>query len=326
MASRSLKIGVGVALASLALAGFLLWPLGARVADDARPPRKSNTIDLSAYSDSPMPQEKSPISVAFIHHSIGGQWLAPPGPEKGGNCLYESHPNGGGLRVLLEQAGYRVYEASYGSGLGEHTDLLDWPPKFAQEMDKILRLKRQDTLHADGTVNRIVMFKSCFPNSLFVGEGVEPGNAAGPELTVANAKAAMRQVLVSLKKYPDVLFVYVTAPPAAPRLPSEPVWKWLLKKGLGRGMSVETLRESGLLARKFNDWIKSPDGFLSGYDLKNVAVFDYYDVLTQYGESDLSRYATGGGEDSHPSSEGNQKAAAEFVPFLNRAARRAGIF
>jgi hypothetical protein len=71
--------------------------------------------------------------------------------------------------------------------------------------------------------------------------------------------------------------------------------------------------------------MKSPEGWLKGYPEKNVVVFDYYDVLTEGGASNLSRFASGDGRDSHPSAEGNQKAAAAFAPFINRAVRRAGL-
>ena len=64
---------------------------------------------------------------------------------------------------------------------------------------------------------------------------------------------------------------------------------------------------------------------LKDYPLHNVVVFDHYDILTDNGESDLSRYPTWDGADSHPSRSGNEKAAQAFVPFVNRAARRAGI-
>ena len=67
------------------------------------------------------------------------------------------------------------------------------------------------------------------------------------------------------------------------------------------------------------------DGWLSGYPLKNVVVFNYYDILTGDGVSDFAQFHTGNSQDSHPSAEGNSKAAQEFVPFLNRAARRAGL-
>ena len=41
--------------------------------------------------------------------------------------------------------------------------------------------------------------------------------------------------------------------------------------------------------------------------------------------SDLLVYPTNDGLDSHPSSEGQRRAAEAFVPFLNRAVRRAGL-
>jgi hypothetical protein len=67
------------------------------------------------------------------------------------------------------------------------------------------------------------------------------------------------------------------------------------------------------------------DGWLKDSGLTNVVVFDYYDLLTDHGTSDLSRYPTDNGNDSHPSHEGNVKATEAFVSFLNRAVRRAGL-
>jgi len=70
-------------------------------------------------------------------------------------------------------------------------------------------------------------------------------------------------------------------------------------------------------AREFNAWLAdTDDGWLADYPLPNVAVFDYYDVLTGHGQSNWSRYATGDGTDSHPSAEGNGKAAEGFVGVL----------
>jgi hypothetical protein len=82
---------------------------------------------------------------------------------------------------------------------------------------------------------------------------------------------------------------------------------------------------SARLAREFNNWLAGKDGWLKDSTLTNVVVFDYYDVLTQHGASNWSRYPTGDGFDSHPSREGNQMAAKAFVPFLNRAVHRAGL-
>ncbi len=261
----------------------------------------------------------------FIHHSVGGQLLAERGPESGESSIHATHPNGGGLRARLAEAGYEVGEASYDSRIGQHTDLRDWLSKFRDDMARVLTTRHQDERHPDGEHNDIVAFKSCYPNNQFEGVGDGSGDAAVPELTVANAKAALAAFLPHLQSHPEVLFVYLTAPPLAPGLPPDPAWKWLAKRALGRGMTPERLRESARLARAFDDWVKSPDGWLAGYEGTNLAVFDYYDVLTGGGQSNLLAYPTGGGLDSHPSSEGQARAADAFLPFLARAVREAGL-
>jgi hypothetical protein len=266
--------------------------------------------------------EQTALDLLFIHHSCGGTLLASPGPGTGTNCIYTSHANGGDLRKRLEQSGYAVHEASYGSRIGQKTDLFDWLPKFRDQMDDVLACDVQDTRLSEGHRNRIVVFKSCYPNNAFRSEGQPPGNPNGPELTVWNAKATYSALLDEFKKHPEVLFVCVTAPPLAPKTPPQPLWKTVAKALLGRRLS---LAEKGRLARQFNTWLASKEGWLKDYPLKNVAVFDYYDILTGHGKSDLSVYPTDDGFDSHPSREGNEKAAAAFVPFLNEAVRRAGL-
>lgn len=278
--------------------------------------------DLSGFSAE---QPGRPIHVLFIHHSCGGQLLAAPGPDVGEACIYETHPNGGDLRRRLREAGYVVNEASYASVVGDRTDMFDWPAKFTSQVDRILVTRRQDVALPAGERNHVVMFKSCYPNSDFVGEGTEPGRAEGPDLTLANARAALRALLPTFAAHPDTLFVYVTAPPQAPKLPRQAAWKWVLKRVLKRGLTPEVLAQRGALARRFNDWVVAPEGWLAGYPGSNVVAFDYHDVLTGRGASVLSRYPSGDGTDSHPSAEGNARAAAELVPLLNRAVRRAGL-
>jgi hypothetical protein len=306
-------------LVGAAGAAVLLSPAG----DGSNPaPMSTNRaprLDLSAYAES---SPGRPLRLLFIHHSCGGQLLAAPGPDNGTNCIYVSHPNGGGLRARLEQAGYVVHEASYGSQVGDATDIFDWLPKFQQQMHQILACNMQDNTHQDGSRNEIVIFKSCFPNNNFVSAGAPPGNSAGPELTVWNAKAAYTALLEEFRKRPEVLFVCVTAPPLAPQTGPQPRWKWLAKKILRRGGSPA---RSAPLAREFDNWLSGKDGWLKGGQPTNVVVFDYYDILTGCGASDLSCFPTGDGFDSHPNREGNQKAAQAFVPFLNRAVRRAGL-
>jgi hypothetical protein len=133
----------------------------------------------------------------------------------------------------------------------------------------------------------------------------------------------MKALLPHFERRPDVLFVYVTAPPLAP-LRSERGYKWAARK-LGLLPGRPSLKDSALLARRFNNWVKAPGGWLEGYAGSNVVVYDYYDLLTGQGRSDLLLYPTQGGQDSHPSSEGNSLSAAPFVPLLNRAVRRAGL-
>jgi len=317
---RFIAIAIAIALMVCVTAAVLLLPISA----DDRTLAGMNTniilrLDLSGFAATPPAR---PLDLLFIHHSCGGELLAGPGPEDGTNCILRTHPNGGGLRALLQQNSYRVHEASYGSRVGQQTDVFDWLPKFSRQMDQILSCDLQDNLYANGRRNQIVVFKSCFPNNLFQSEGVAPGNPTGPELTVWNAKAAYAALLDEFRKSPDVLFVCVTAPPLAPKAPPQPLWKQLLKKVLRRPNSLPL---SGPLARQFSDWLSSTDGWLKNYTLKNVVVFDYYDVLTGHGRSNFSVYPTGSGFDSHPSSAGNTEAAKVLVPLLNRAVHRADL-
>lgn len=313
-------IGIAIAFVVCTAAGALLLPMN--LDDTTVAAVNTNVIqrlDLSSFAAT---APAKPLDLLFIHHSCGGELLAAPGPEDGTNCILRTHPHGGGLRTLLEQNSYRVHEASYGSRLGQQTDVFDWLPKFRSQMEQILSCDLQDRTYTNGRRNQVVVFKSCFPNNLFQSEGAATGNPSGPELTVWNAKAAYCALLDEFRKFPNVLFVCVTAPPLAPKTPPQPLWKKLARKVLGRPNYQSA---SGPLARQFNNWLSSTDGWLKNYTLNNVVVFDYYDILTGHGQSNFSIYPTGNGFDSHPSSAGNTKAANALLPLLNRSARRAGL-
>lgn len=276
------------------------------------------TLDLSQYPADP---PNKPINLLFIHHSTGGQLLADKGPDVGTNCIYKSHPNGGGLRHLLEQNNYIVHEASYGSIIGDKTDICDWRVKFKEHMSEILTCKNQDERLPDGTKNQVVMFKSCFPNSYIISDGDLPGDPDSKIQTSANYKATYNALLEYFRKQPGTLFIVITAPPLVQPKPNR--LKESMKSLLGR---ADTIEKIGPRVREFNNWLKDVErGWLKDYKLKNVVVFDYYDALTNQGQSDWSLYPTGDGTDSHPSSEGNFKAAQEFIPFINRAIQRAGF-
>lgn len=298
----------------------MLIPIESKAAKST-PTAKATPLSLDTFApDKPT----KPLKLLFIHHSCGGQLLAAEGEEKGDKCIYDSHPYGGGLRAQLVGQGYEVNEASYGSDVGEDTDTFHWVGKFGTKMDKILSTKHQDELLPNGQKNDVVVFKSCFPNNQLVGEGSAPGDAAGPELTVWNAKATLQALLPIFEKQPNTLFVYVTAPPVAPKPETLRLYRVVSRLLKGRSEPEWTAKQASW-ARELNTWAASTDGWLKDYPHKNVVVFDYYDILTGHGESNLSVYATESGADSHPSNEGNKKAADAFVPFINRAVRRAGL-
>jgi hypothetical protein len=315
--SRRLQTSLAAVLVGLAAAGW--WGLRDAGDDSETMMSEMNSarrLDLSAFPDTPPRQA---LDLLFIHHSCGGQLLASAGPESGTNCICPTDPNGGGLRSRLQKNSFVVHEASYGSRVGQDTDIFDWVPKFRDRMEEVLTCDFQDQPLPTGRRNSVVLFKSCFPNNNFTSVGQAPGNPAGPELTLWNAKAAYEALLPEFRKHPRVLFVCFTAPPLV-RYP-QPVWKQALKRLLGRQDGAT--RAAGL-ARDFNTWLVSQDGWLKNYELPNVVVFDYYDLLTEFGKSNFSRFPSSP-IDSHPSRDGNENAAAVFVPFLNRAVYRAGM-
>ena len=301
---------------------IMMVPVGGTDVPEGETVNRQKSMDLSGFSGNAPGKE---LKLLFIHHSCGGQLFADPGEDDGENCIYESHPNGGGLRTLLESQGYSVHEASYASEIGDRTDIFDWLPKFRDKMEKVLKCSNQDTFYTeDDKRNDIVAFKSCYPNNNFVGKGEDPGNPEGPELTVWNARAAYVALLQEFQKYPEVLFICVTAPPLAGKLPPEPMWKHLARRVLNKPRQKRS--QTGPFAREFSNWLKTEDGWLKDYAEKNAVVFDYYDILTGSGKSNYCEYPTGrNGANSHPNREGNKLSAEAFVPLVNRAVRRAGL-
>jgi hypothetical protein len=185
-------------------------------------------------------------------------------------------------------------------------------------MDKILVCRNQDEFFTDGTKNRIVMFKSCYPNNRIDSDGVVPGNPDSCEQTMANYKAAYQSLLGYFSEQPDTLFVVLTAPALVqPRTGI----KSMIKSVVRPESSVDKV---GQRARTFNNWLKDMEqGWLKDYTRKNVVVFDYYDVLTDYGRSNWSMYPAGP-NDSHPTSKGNSLVTGFFVSFINKVLHRAG--
>jgi hypothetical protein len=279
---------------------------------------------MSTQAIHPEPEE---LNLLFIHHSVGGQLLADPGEQEATpdarRSLHRIHPNGGGLRSLLAAQGYRVNEASYGSVVGQKTDLFDWLPKFRDSMPQVLATRHQDERLERGT-NHIVMFKSCYPNNAFKPATGAVGDACGPVLTLANAKATLAALRDVLAAQPRTLFVYVTAPPLRADV-REPRWKSLAKLLLRRPTRAQEQATAAAIAREFNHWVLSPTGWLAGYEQRNIVVFDYFGLLTGDEGSNFLQYASNGGTDNHPHAQAQATAAAQLVPFLNSAVRYASV-
>ncbi|HOU12914.1 MAG TPA: carbohydrate binding domain-containing protein [Anaerolineae bacterium] len=272
----------------------------------------SPTLPLP-LSDAP---PTAPVKLIFIHHSTGGNWLADPN---------DSQP-WGGLGKALMKNNYFVSATNYGwgpDGIGDRTDIPNWPEWFVgPNRDVYLNALYNESgqnvgdfgdwsrLARDpGGENVIIMFKSCFPNSDLYGNPDDPPLAEPNDYdyTVANAKAVYNALLGYFETRQDKLFVVITAPP-------------LLKS--------DTSRDRAANARAFNNWLVND--WLADYPYANVAVFDYYNVLTapanhhRWNGSEIehilatnnnfSAYPSG---DSHPSTEGHTKATTEFVPLLN---------
>ena len=269
----------------------------------------------------------------FIHHSTGENWLA---------------DDSGKLGIGLKEANYFVSDTNYGWGpndIGDRTDLGFWHDWFlGPDRDLYMSaLYSEEDPHCSYTrltanprgENSIILFKSCFPNSAVFGSpndpptlGPNPINskcAGHSSYTVGNIKALYLNLLNYFAIRPDKLFVIILSPPL---------------------IEAATNPTQAANARAVNTWLATH--LLDSYAGKNVAVFDFYNVLTSNGGSPNtndagavtgnhhrfrnnaveyitnqgSNFSMYGSGDSHPTAAGGQKATAEFVPLLNIAYQR----
>ncbi len=264
-------------------------------------------VTAAAQSPAPMRQTDnsnppgSVVKLVFIHHSTGENWLT---------------DGYGNLGKTLGLNNYFVSDTNYGWGpesIGDRTDIPNWTEWFASGMtptymDALFNETGQHssytrTLSDPGGENTIIMFKSCFPNSALEGNPNDPPGTY-EEMTVSGAKYVYNTILQYFATRPDKLFVVITAPP----------------------LTDSTYAKN---ARAFNDWLLNDWLNENNYTLNNVAVFDFYNVMTDKnahhrivnGEiehvatrSNVLDYPSG---DDHPSERGSQKATEEFVPMLN---------
>ncbi|MFZ6030069.1 MAG: carbohydrate binding domain-containing protein [Chloroflexota bacterium] len=254
----------------------------------------------AAQADDPTPPGE-PVKLIFIHHSTGENWL---------------RDGYGDLGRALAENNYFVSDTNYGwgpDGIGDRTDIPNWIEWFRSERtpDYMAALFGENEQHADytrsrndpGGENAIVLFKSCFPNSALEGNPSDAPDAGG-WLSVGHAKYVYNEILQYFATRPDKLFVVITAPP------------------LQDGTYAAN-------ARAFNDWLQNDWLDDNDYTQNNVAVFDFYNVLTapdahhRYADGQIEHVATASNtlaypsEDDHPSAAGSRKATEEFIPLLN---------
>jgi Tol biopolymer transport system component len=268
-----------------------------------------------SQADSATPPAE-PVKLIFVHHSCGENWL---------------NDSNGGLGIALRDTNYFVSDTNYGwgpDGIGDLTDFGHWwlwfrGPDSETYLTALYNESSQHSTYArmasdPGGQNQVVMFKSCFPNSGLQGSPGDPPttgdnplrgqDAWSEEHTVANAKGIYNDLLAYFATRQDRLFIVVTQPPL---------------------IEADTSPAEAANARAFTAWLVND--WLDDYAYDNVAVFDFYNVLTgpnnhhrwngtdvehvtEPGSPNVAAYPT---DDSHPSQQGNQKATSEFVSLLN---------
>lgn len=295
-------------------------------------PNTSQALPLNSNPPS------SPVRLVFIHHSVGENML------------------NAGLFAQLNANNFYVTDTYYGWGpedeggtIGDHTDIGQWYNWFLGPSHStfLTALYENTSIHESLTntmprpdgPNTVVLFKSCFPNS-----GGISGNPSDPPrkssisdpnpiwgadayasdvVTVANIKGLYRDLLSYFATRQDKLFVLLTPPPVA--------------------TSDQFVEGSSARARAINNWLVRH--WLDGYPYHNVAVFDFFNVLTSNDgtpyTNDLgamegnhhrltegqvrhlvqtpNNYAAYASGDSHPTDAGSLKGVGEFVPLLNVA-------
>jgi hypothetical protein len=285
------------------------------------------------------------VKLVFIHHSVGEGWL---------------DPGNGQLLQALNANNYYVTDTNYGWGpadedvgsdtIGDHTDIGYWYNWFlGPHRDTYLTALYANIHLTFGEANEVnsfsdpggpitvVMFKSCFPNAgNITGSPNDPprqssaldpnpiwGEPVGGSYTVSNIKGLYRDLLQYFATRQDKLFILITTPPT-------------YSGSIDPGAAAN--------ARAVHTWLVRH--WLENYPYNNVAVFDYFNVLTSNGgdpaindlgaatgnhhrlaqgqvqhliglNSNVSAYPQG--TDSHPSTAGHLKATGEFPALLNVA-------
>ena len=247
----------------------------------------------------------------FIHHSCGKGWL-----DRGLHRALLAKPYIGERNdifygTVVDPDSGRP--ASLAPKPGDNTDMQHWIRWFN---DYLGTVKKHGC--ADG-VNRIVMFKSCFPNSNIGADGEEPGDPFSDVRTLANYRAVFRHPAGPGTTYehdgvpykaledvfaenPNTLFIPVTAPP------------------LHYAPEEGTSDAEANRARQFNNWLVNEwlPAYKARTGLDNVAVFDWFDLLANpdnHAEhpNRLREEYGGASGNSHPNKRANIFSTERFA-------------
>lgn len=245
----------------------------------------------------------------FIHHSVGSNWLSSGLESSLIAKTYIDERNDIGYGTAMSPDAGRP--TALGSVPGDSTDMNHWIFWFNDYLGRV-------KVYGCATgVNRIVMFKSCYPNSNITADGTLPGDPFSSTKTLTNYKAIFRHANGPGNTYtrsgytyqpledvfaanPSTLFVYVTAPALC---------------------YTGTNDANAHRVRLFNNWLKNE--WLASYNaahpkLNNVLVFDLFDCLA-YPDTDpahpnrLRGEYGGATSDSHPNTAGSQHATQLFA-------------
>jgi hypothetical protein len=306
-------------------------------------------VSLPGYAAAlnPNPPPAS-VRLVFIHHSVGANWLS----DDNGNLIRGLNANQ--YFVSDTYYGWGPMDPDMGSPIGDFTDIGHWylwflgPNRdtFLSALYPTTHLTPEPDVYGVNHIpqpsgdNTVVLFKSCFVSGYVItGNSNDPPRKSSPgdhnpiwgmgygnpEYTVSNIKGMYRDLLSYFATRQDKLFILITTPPCNYNDP-------------------ELIRSSAPLLRAINTWIVYH--WLEEYPYNNVAVFDFFNVLTSNGgDPDTNDLGAGTGNhhllrdgqvrhtvgldnnfsayvydtDSHPTGAGGQKATADFLPLLNVA-------
>lgn len=268
---------------------------------------KNETMAMNVNKNmtTPMAGQKSilsekPIKAVFIHHSVGGRWLA--------------HDHGG-LTSELNRHNIYVNDITYGweppeltsnlwkkivrkiislfrldqkgiYGIGNRTDIGHWYEWFCGKyrdriMEAVYKENKETTVfgrHENGTSkfplanpgldveNEVIIIKPCYPNSLYRGKGDDPATTGSNPPRNFSADSGDHTVANSKRIFIDILEYFKKRPDKFFVIVTAP--------------PRTELPDKGKIARAFNNWVVHNWLKENNYSGKNVMVFDLFNVLT----------------------------------------------